>query len=104
MVWPSLRRSGGIGCGLTACFPLWLSPLLIVVGVQAVMGYSTVFSPVRYGLAERLSSALAALVCGGFLEMWNFQFRAMEIYSALCSGFASFEMPLLGYAGSAVWH
>lgn len=92
----------GIGVWPDCLFPLlWLSPLLIVVGVQAVMGYSTVFSPVRYGCWRNVYLlALAALVCGGFWEMWNFFSFAQWKYTVpYVQALLLFEMPLLGYAG-----
>jgi hypothetical protein len=47
-----------------------------------------------------VAAVLAALVCGGFWEMWNYFSLAKWKYSVpLVHGFPVFEMPLLGYAG-----
>jgi hypothetical protein len=47
-----------------------------------------------------VSSALAALFCGGFWEMWNYFSLAKWEYSIpFVHRFLIFEMPLLGYAG-----
>uniref|UniRef100_UPI0030EBE9AF hypothetical protein n=1 Tax=Rhodohalobacter sp. 8-1 TaxID=3131972 RepID=UPI0030EBE9AF len=46
------------------------------------------------------SSAMAALYCGFFWEMWNFYSEAKWIYNVpWVERFYLFEMPLLGYAG-----
>jgi len=47
-----------------------------------------------------VAAALAALVCGGFWEMWNYFSLAKWEYSIpFVQRFQIFEMPLLGYAG-----
>jgi hypothetical protein len=46
------------------------------------------------------ASAVSALICGFFWEMWNYFSQAKWIYSIpFVQKFQIFEMPLLGYAG-----
>lgn len=96
-----------IGLALVGVFPdvlfplLWISPLGVVSGLQAVRGHRTIFSPVREGNWRRLYLlAIAALICGFFWEMWNFYSQAKWIYEVSYVGrFKLFEMPALGFAG-----
>jgi hypothetical protein len=47
-----------------------------------------------------VSAVLAALVCGGLWEMWNYFSLAQWKYSIpFVQRFEVFEMPALGYAG-----
>ena len=47
-----------------------------------------------------VAAMLAAIICGGFWEMWNYYSLAKWQYSIpLVQRFHIFEMPLLGYAG-----
>jgi hypothetical protein len=80
---------------------VWLSPLLIMVCLQAIMKEPTLFSPVARGdWGGLLSCALAALICGFFWEMWNYFSLARWTYSVpFVQRFHVFEMPILGYAG-----
>ena len=80
---------------------VWVSPLLILVCLQALMGESTVFSPLNRGDWSNVAScALAALICGFLWEMWNHLSLARWTYSIpLVQRFHVFEMPILGYAG-----
>jgi hypothetical protein len=80
---------------------VWLSPLLIVVSLQALMREPTIFSPVTRGdWRGLLSCALAALFCGFLWEMWNYLSLARWIYAVpFVQRFHVFEMPILGYAG-----
>jgi len=92
----------GIGVWPNLLFPLlWVSPLLIVVSLQALMGQPHVFSgPARGDWRPVVSSALAALFCGIFWETWNFFSLAKWKYTVpYVQRFHLFEMPLLGYAG-----
>jgi len=110
--WPRLLAAGVLGMsavGLAAIgvwpnflFPLvWISPLLIIVCLQSLMGQRHVFSALADGDWRGVASAaLAALVCGFFWEMWNFYSLAKWQYQIpLVQGFKVFEMPLLGYGG-----
>ena len=47
-----------------------------------------------------VASAVSALICGFFWEMWNYFSMAKWVYSVpYVQKFHLFEMPLLGYAG-----
>jgi hypothetical protein len=65
------------------------------------MGEKTLFSPMGAGdWRTAVSSALAALICGWFWEMWNYYSLAKWEYAVpFVHRFQIFEMPLLGYAG-----
>ena len=80
---------------------VWVSPLLILVSFQALMGGPTIFSPLVKGDWRGVwSCALAALICGFFWEMWNYWSLARWTYAVpLVQRFHVFEMPILGYAG-----
>ena len=92
----------GIGIRPNALFPLlWISPLLILISLQNIMGEPHILSRITDGdWHVILCSALAALICGFFWEMWNFYSLAKWTYSIpFVHGFPIFEMPLPGYAG-----
>jgi hypothetical protein len=80
---------------------LWLAPLLALVCLQHLMGQRHIFSEASRGDWVRVvSSALAALICGVFWEMWNyFSLARWEYRVPLVHRFQLFEMPLLGYGG-----
>ena len=83
-------------------FPLlWISPLLIIVSLQILSGENHVLSDIALGDWRLvISSALAALFCGCFWEMWNYFSLAKWIYSVpFVHRFGIFEMPVLGFAG-----
>jgi hypothetical protein len=92
----------GIGVWPNYLFPLlWVSPLLIIISLQTLMGETTIVDHMATGdWRLAFSSVLAALICGGFWEMWNFYSLAKWEYNIpfvhCCE---IFEMPLLGYAG-----
>jgi hypothetical protein len=101
LVLPAVALTG-IGIWPNYFFPfLWLSPLLIIICLQALMKEPHALSRMAQGKWESaVSAALAAVFCGGFWEMWNFFSLAKWQYSIpLVHGFQIFEMPLLGYAG-----
>jgi hypothetical protein len=92
----------GIGVWPGALFPLlWVAPLVIIVCLRRLRGKAhplTALTGTDWTLP--VSAALAALVCGGFWEMWNFYSLAKWQYSIpYVQRFHLFEMPLLGYAG-----
>jgi hypothetical protein len=92
----------GIGVWPNHLFPmLWLSPLLLMVGLQALAGRPTVFSGIARGDWRLVFlAAVAALVCGVCWEMWNYYSLARWEYTVpFVQRFHVFEMPLLGYAG-----
>ena len=80
---------------------LWLSPLFIIVSLQILWGKSNIFSELAKGDCRLvISSAMAALFCGFFWELWNYYSFAKWIYSVpFVHKFQVFEMPILGYAG-----
>jgi hypothetical protein len=83
-------------------FPLvWLGPLLLVVSLQELGGRLTVLSSLAQGDWRGMwISALAALICGFFWELWNWKSLAHWEYAIpFVHRFQLFEMPLLGYAG-----
>lgn len=92
----------GIGVWPNYLFPLvWVAPLLVVTSLQVVAGEETIFSNLARGNWTSLwLSALAALVCGLFWEIWNYKSLAHWEYAIpFVHRFKVFEMPLLGYAG-----
>lgn len=112
--WPRPRLTASITLGLAAVgllgigvwpnflFPLlWVSPLLIIVCLQALMREVHILSDIARGDWRLVvSSALAALICGWFWEMWNYWSFAKWVYLIpFVDRFKIFEMPILGYAG-----
>ena len=92
----------GIGIWPNYLFALlWVSPLLIIVALQALMGEQHVLSKIPSAdWRDVISSACAALFCGLFWEMWNYWSLAKWQYSVpFVHRFQIFEMPILGYAG-----
>jgi hypothetical protein len=92
----------GIGIWPNHLFPLlWISPLLILVSLQALIKEHHIFSLMAAGdWRGAVAAATAALVCGLFWEMWNYFSQAKWEYSVpLVHRFLIFEMPLLGYGG-----
>jgi hypothetical protein len=97
----------GAGLLLLGIYPnqvfslLWVSPLLIIVSLQAFLKETHIFSPLTHGdWRFVLTSALAALLCGFFWEMWNYHSLAKWVYHVpFVQRFHLFEMPILGYAG-----
>jgi hypothetical protein len=91
-----------IGLRADFLFPmLWIAPLLVLAGLQHLISGETVFSPIARGdWRPVLQSALAALVCGFFWELWNWGSLARWHYAVpYVQRFHLFEMPALGYAG-----
>ncbi|MCP4374213.1 MAG: hypothetical protein GY797_39845, partial [Deltaproteobacteria bacterium] len=92
----------GIGVWPDYLFPLlWISPFLIIISVMTLFGEKHVLSDIAGGdWRVVISSALAALICGYFWEMWNYFSLAKWVYSVpFVHRFEIFEMPVLGYAG-----
>lgn len=92
----------GIGIWPDYLFPLlWVSPLLIITSLQAVLGRETIFSSIRHGDWRPVClPALAGLQCGFFWELWNWHSLAHWEYTIpYVHRFFIFEMPLVGYAG-----
>jgi len=103
----AVLTAAGTGLLLLGVYPnhlfalLWVSPLLILVSLQVLLKETHVLSPLRDGdWRFVLASALAALLCGVFWEMWNFCSLAKWVYHVpFVQRFHVFEMPILGYAG-----
>jgi hypothetical protein len=92
----------GIGVWPERLYPLlWLSPLLVLVSLQAIYGEPTIFDPLADGNWRDLwLAALAALICGFLWELWNYKSLAHWEYSIpYVHRFQLFHMPMLGYAG-----
>jgi len=92
----------GIGVWPNYLFPLlWVSPFLIMISLQTLFGDYHIFSDITFGYwAIILTSAIAALLCGFFWEMWNLFSLAKWKYSIpFVHRFQLFEMPILGYGG-----
>jgi hypothetical protein len=83
-------------------FPLvWISPLLVIVGIQFATGRPTIFAKVAAGNWQQVVlPALAALICGFFWEMWNWKSMAVWQYSVpFVHRLQVFAMPIIGFAG-----
>jgi hypothetical protein len=92
----------GVGVWPNYLFPLlWVSPLLIIIGLQVLMQERHMLMQMAAGdWRFAVASVLAALFCGWFWEMWNYCSLAKWEYSIpFVHGFKIFEMPVLGYAG-----
>ncbi len=83
-------------------FPmLWLAPTAILASAMALAGNSEMFDDLPSGNWKTIFSlALAALICGFFWELWNYNSLTKWMYSVpFVQRFHIFEMPMLGYAG-----
>ena len=83
-------------------FPfVWVAPLLIIVGMQGIVGRQTIFASFfRGNWRPVLLPALAGLICGFFWEMWNWKSLAHWQYSIpYVDRYHIFAMPILGYLG-----
>lgn len=92
----------GIGLWPNYLFPLvWVGPLLLMLSLQELAGRPTVLSPISRGdWSAAWGSALAALICGIFWELWNWKSLTHWQYAIpFVHRFLFFEMPALGYAG-----
>jgi hypothetical protein len=92
----------GIGIWPDYLFPLlWVSPLLIIVALRGIRGAPHPLQDFcEEDWTQAVSAVLAALVCGGLWEMWNYFSLAQWKYSIpFVQRFGIFEMPVLGYAG-----
>jgi hypothetical protein len=98
----SVLGLGLIGIWPTLLFPLlWLSPFGVLLGTQLVRKETTCF----HGLAQGdwrpvILSALAALVCGFWWELWNgYSVVHWEYTIPYVHALKIFEMPVVGYSG-----
>lgn len=84
-------------------FPfVWIVPGLLWVSFQKVKGYVNplIKRAAKGNLNLLWASALSALICGFFWEMWNIHSEAKWVYNIpAVDRFHIFEMPVLGYAG-----
>lgn len=91
-----------IGIWPNFLFPLlWVSPLLTIASLQILTGKGHILVDIAHGDWRLvISSALAALFCGWFWEMWNyFSLAKWEYIVPYVHRYQIFEMPILGYAG-----
>ncbi|MFP7753335.1 hypothetical protein ACLG6S_01530 [Thermodesulfobacteriota bacterium B35] len=98
----ALAGLAGIAVYPDLLFPLvWVAPFLVLVALQVVAGRPTVFAGLAKGdWRPVLLPPLAALICGLFWEMWNWQSLARWHYSIpYVDGPRLFAMPLPGYMG-----
>ncbi len=83
-------------------FPLvWITPLFIMLGLQCLLTGTHSFRGLASGNWQTvILSALAALFCGFFWELWNYRsFAHWEYDIPYVQAFHLFKMPVLGYAG-----
>ncbi|UCH91886.1 MAG: hypothetical protein JSU60_04110 [Nitrospirota bacterium] len=98
---------GSLGLGLIGIWPtilyplLWISPLCALVGIQFLgKGKSCLQSLARGDWRPVVLSALAALMCGFWWELWNAKSMVHWEYTIpYVHTFKIFEMPILGYSG-----
>ncbi len=91
-----------VGVVPDAVFPLvWIAPPLLLISLAALRRAPHALSGIASGdWRSVVSSALAAVLCGFFWEMWNFGSQAKWVYAIpYVDVLHVFEMPLLGYAG-----
>ncbi len=107
LVASTILLTAGIGLAWIGIWPnylfplLWISPLLIIVSLQVIFQERHLFSDITGGDWRLvIFSAMAALICGFFWEMWNYYSLAKWKYNIpFVHRFQIFEMPILGYAG-----
>ena len=96
-----------VGLALIGVYPnylfglVWISPGLIIIALQTLQGEKHILSDIADGdWTLAAASALSALFCGLFWEMWNYYSLAKWEYAIpFVNRFHLFEMPILGYAG-----
>ncbi len=102
-----LLIGSGLGLFFMGIYPnhlfalLWVAPLTLLISTQILFGEKPLFGSIFHGDWRLfVASALAALFCGWFWEMWNMHSEARWVYTIPhVERFRIFEMPLLGYAG-----
>jgi hypothetical protein len=103
MLLASAAGLAGIGVWPNTLFPLvWVAPLLTGLSLATLFGEPHILSGALEMGDWRLvvASAWAALICGGFWEMWNFYSLSKWHYTIpFVQRFEIFEMPILGYGG-----
>ena len=80
---------------------VWLAPVLILTALQSIGRLPNPLTGLTCGDWRGIGlPALAALFCGFFWELWNWQSLAHWEYAIpFVHRFLLFEMPVLGYAG-----
>ena len=80
---------------------IWFGPLLLLDAWNATYTHRSAVGHLVGGDWRFVAAlAVAALICGGFWEMWNYWSLPKWQYTIPYVGFAKvFEMPILGYAG-----
>ena len=80
---------------------LWISPLMVFVLVQVLLGEPCILDRLKtgaWGLVFRFS--VAALVCGFCWETWNYYSLAKWVYAVpWVHRWQIWEMPFIGFAG-----
>ena len=80
---------------------LWISPLMVFVLVQVLLGEPCILDRLKagsWGLVFRFE--IAALCCGLCWETWNYWSYAKWVYAVpWVHGWQLWEMPLIGFAG-----
>ena len=102
-----LLSLGSMGLGLIGIWPnllfplLWLCPLFLLLGIKFIRKEKTCFHGLLQGdWRPVLLSALAALLCGFWWELWNANSLVHWEYTIpYVHTFKVFEMPILGYSG-----
>lgn len=92
----------GAGALPTWFYPaLWTAPLALLLAAPVFTGRRGLAHEVAAGDWSRAATwMLAALLCGFFWELWNWQSHPKWIYTVPgVDRWHVFEMPLLGYAG-----
>jgi hypothetical protein len=103
----ALFSLSSIGLGLIGIWPsllfplLWLCPLFLLLGIQFIQREKTcIHGLVQGDWRPVLLSALAALLCGFWWELWNANSLVHWEYSIpYVHTLKIFEMPILGYSG-----
>lgn len=80
---------------------IWMSPLFILCSVRQLLNRENLFSYIaQNNWTPLVTSAIAAMICGFFWEMWNFYSEAKWVYEVpYVNRFHLFEMPILGFTG-----
>lgn len=99
-----IASAGLVGTGIKPNYfysLLWVSPLLIFVSLQVLLGEKTYFSALSQGqYLVIILPVVAGIGCGFLWEMWNYYSYPKWAYTVpYVQRFKLFEMPILGYAG-----
>jgi hypothetical protein len=103
----ALGAAGGVALVCTGAFPrwsypaLWVAPLALFLSASVLTGRrGLVHEMARGDWSRAMTWMIAALICGFFWELWNWQSAAKWIYTVPgVERWPLFEMPALGYAG-----